>query len=195
MGTRVVLGITGASGAIYGLRMLDQLSRRCETVHVILSRNVVDVVRAETDLTVSDDPTVEELLGRPADNVGLCGRSDYFTPPASGSYRHDGMVIAPCSMGTVGRIAGGISNDLMTRAADVCLKERRRLVLMVRETPLSLVHLRNMTTATEAGAIVLPAAPAFYGRPATIEDAVDTVVARALQALGMDQDLVRPWAQ
>jgi 4-hydroxy-3-polyprenylbenzoate decarboxylase len=195
MGTRVVLGITGASGAIYGLRMLDQLSRRCETVHVILSRNVVDVVRAETDLTVSDDPTVEELLGRPADNVVLCGRSDYFTPPASGSYRHDGMVIAPCSMGTVGRIAGGISNDLMTRAADVCLKERRRLVLMVRETPLSLVHLRNMTTATEAGAIVLPAAPAFYGRPATIEDAVDTVVARALQALGMDQDLVRPWAQ
>lgn len=195
MGTRVVLGITGASGAIYGLRMLDQLSRRCETVHVILSRNVVDVVRAETDLTVSDDPTVEELLGRPAENVVLCGRSDYFTPPASGSYRHDGMVIAPCSMGTVGRIAGGISNDLMTRAADVCLKERRRLVLMVRETPLSLVHLRNMTTATEAGAIVLPAAPAFYGRPATIEDAVDTVVARALQALGMDQDLVRPWAQ
>lgn len=195
MGTRVVLGITGASGAIYGLRMLDQLSRRCETVHLILSRNVVDVVRAETDLTVSDDPTVQELLGRPADNVVLCGRSDYFTPPASGSYRHDGMVIAPCSMGTVGRIAGGISNDLMTRAADVCLKERRRLVLMVRETPLSLVHLRNMTTATEAGAIVLPAAPAFYGRPATIEDAVDTVVARALQALGIDQDLVRPWAQ
>ncbi len=195
MKPRVVLGITGASGVVYGLRMLDQLSRRCETVHLILSRNVVDVIRAESDRVVSDDPTVEEMLGRPASNVVICGRSDYFTPPASGSYRHDGMVIAPCSMGTAARIAGGISNDLMTRSADVCLKERRRLVLMVRETPLSLVHLRNLTTVTEAGATVLPAAPAFYGRPTTLEEAVDTVVARALQALGMDQDLVRPWAQ
>ncbi|MFY7952569.1 MAG: UbiX family flavin prenyltransferase [Armatimonadaceae bacterium] len=195
MKPRVVLGITGASGVVYGLRMLDQLSRRCETVHLILSRNVVDVIRAESDRVVSDDPTVEEMLGRPASNVVICGRSDYFTPPASGSYRHDGMVIAPCSMGTAARIAGGISNDLMTRSADVCLKERRRLVLMVRETPLSLVHLRNLTAVTEAGATVLPAAPAFYGRPATLEEAVDTVVARALQALGMDQDLVRPWAQ
>lgn len=195
MKPRVVLGITGASGVVYGLRMLDQLSKRCEAVHLILSRNVVDVIRAETDLNVSDDPSVEEMLGRPAPNVVLCGRSDYFTPPASGSYRHDGMVIAPCSMGTAARIAGGVSNDLMTRAADVCLKERRRLVLVVRETPFSLIHLRNLTAVTEAGAVVLPAAPAFYGRPATLEEALDTVIARALQSMDLEQDLVRPWAQ
>jgi len=195
MKPRMVLGITGASGVVYGLRLLDELSKRCETVHLILSRNVVDVLGAETDRSVPAEPTADDLLGRPAPNVILCGRNDYFTPPASGSYRHDGMLIAPCSMGTAARIAGGISNDLMTRAADVCLKERRRLVLVVRETPFSLVHLKNLTAVTEAGAIVLPAAPAFYGRPRTLEEAVDTVVARALQAAGMDQDLVRPWGQ
>ncbi|MFM7323162.1 MAG: UbiX family flavin prenyltransferase [Armatimonadota bacterium] len=189
----VVLGITGASGVVYGLRMLETLSERCERVHLVLSRNVVSVIRTETGLDIPDRPSPEDLLGRPAPNVHLCDPSDYFTPPASGSYRHDGMVIAPCSMGTAGRIAGGISNDLMTRAADVCLKERRRLVLVVRETPFSLIHLRNLTTLAEAGAVVMPAAPAFYGRPETVGELVDTVVARALQALDIPQDLVPQW--
>ncbi len=193
MNRSVVLGITGASGVAYGLRMLDLLASRCDRVHLILSRNVVSVIRTETDLDVPDRPSPDDLLGRSAPNVHLCDPTDYFTPPASGSYRHDGMVIAPCSMGTAGRIAGGVSNDLMTRAADVCLKERRRLVLMVRETPFSLIHLRNLTTLAEAGAVVLPAAPAFYGKPSTVEDLVDTVVARALQALDIEQNLVPPW--
>ena len=190
---KIVLGITGASGAIYGLRMLEELSKRCERVHLILSRNVVSVIRTETDRDIPDAPGPEDLLGHPAPNVVLCQPSDYFTPPASGSYRHDGMVIAPCSMGTAGRIAGGVSNDLMTRAADVCLKERRRLVLVVRETPFSLIHLRNLTTLAEAGATVMPAAPAFYGKPGTIDELVDTVVARALQALELPQDMVPEW--
>ena len=103
------------------------------------------------------------------------------------------MVIIPCSMGTLGRIAGGISNDLTTRAADVCLKERRKLILVTRDTPLNLIHLRNMVTVTEAGAIVLPAVPAFYYRPQTVEEVVDTVVARVLQTLGLPQTLMPQW--
>ena len=118
---------------------------------------------------------------------------DYYTPPASGSYVHDGMVIVPCSMGTVGRIASGVSDDLITRAADVCLKENRRLVIVPRETPLNLIHLRNLTTLAEAGATILPAMPSFYHDPKTIEDLVDTVVSRILQNLGLPQTLTKPW--
>jgi 4-hydroxy-3-polyprenylbenzoate decarboxylase len=128
------------------------------------------------------------------ENVTFLDSKDYFTPPASGSFRHDGMVIIPCSMGTLGRIAGGISNDLTTRSADVCLKERRKLILVARDTPLSLIHLRNMVTVTEAGAIVLPASPAFYNQPKTIDDLVDTVIARVLQNLGIPQDIQPEWS-
>jgi 4-hydroxy-3-polyprenylbenzoate decarboxylase len=136
---------------------------------------------------------LESLLGKPYDNISLVDRKDYFSPPASGSFRHDGMVIVPCSMGTAGRIAHGISDDLVTRAADVCLKERRRLILVVREMPWSLVHLRNLTQVAEAGATILPASPAFYYRPQTVEELVDTVVARILQQLGIEQKVVPQW--
>jgi 4-hydroxy-3-polyprenylbenzoate decarboxylase len=118
---------------------------------------------------------------------------DYFTPPASGSFRHDGMVIIPCSMGTAGRIAHGISNDLLTRSADVCLKEGRPLVLVPREMPWNLIMLRNMTALAEAGAKILPACPSWYDRPNTLEDLADTVVGRALRLIGAETGDVREW--
>ncbi|MGB9587937.1 MAG: UbiX family flavin prenyltransferase, partial [Armatimonadota bacterium] len=112
---------------------------------------------------------------------------------ASGSVQTDGMVIIPCSMGTVGRIAAGVSNDLITRAADVCLKEKRRLILVVRETPLNLIHLRNLTTLAEAGATVLPAAPGFYNHPKTVEDMVKFIVAKTMEQLGLAQKIIPEW--
>ena len=183
--TRVILGITGASGVLYGLRSLEKLVHLADEIQVIASANVQDIIRTELD---DHAPTIEaflEQLGSFKAAVHVCNPKSYFEPPASGSYRHCGMLIAPCSMGTLGRIAAGTSDDLMCRAADVCLKERRKLVLLARETPLSLIHLRNMTAVTEAGAIVLPACPSFYHKPSTLVDAIDTVVDRALAQLGL----------
>lgn len=183
--TRVILGITGASGVLYGLRSLEKLVHLADEIQVIASSNVQDIIRTELD---DHAPTIEaflEQLGNFKADVHVCNPKSYFEPPASGSYRHCGMLIAPCSMGTLGRIAAGTSDDLMCRAADVCLKERRKLVLLARETPLSLLHLRNMTAVTEAGAIVLPACPSFYHKPSTLMDAIDTVVDRALAQLGL----------
>ena len=183
--TRVILGITGASGVLYGFRSLEKLVHLADEIQVIASANVQDIIRTELD---DHAPTIEaflEQLGSFKADVHVCNPKSYFEPPASGSYRHCGMLIAPCSMGTLGRIAAGTSDDLMCRAADVCLKERRKLVLLARETPLSLIHLRNMTAVTEAGAIVLPACPSFYHKPSTLVDAIDTVVDRALAQLGL----------
>ena len=191
---RVVVAMTGASGAIYGVRFLRQAVRRFDEVYVLLSRNAPSVLSTELGIELpSGEPTSRALLGIDAPQIRFCRAGDFFTPPASGSFRHAGMVIIPCSMGTLGRIASGVSDDLTTRAADVCLKERRPLVLVVRETPWNLIHLRNATTLAEAGATILPAAPAFYHRPQTIEDLADTIVARTLQALGQEQDLVGEW--
>ena len=183
--TRVILGITGASGVLYGLRSLEKLVHLADEVQVIASANVQDIIRTELD---DHAPTIEaflEQLGSFKADVHVCNPKSYFEPPASGSSRNCGIMIAPCSMGTLGRIAAGTSDDLMCRAADVCLKERRKLVLLARETPLSLIHLRNMTAVTEAGAIVLPACPSFYHKPSTLVDAIDTVVDRALAQLGL----------
>jgi 4-hydroxy-3-polyprenylbenzoate decarboxylase len=182
---RLVVSVTGASGALYAVRFLRQAARRFERIYVMLSDNAAAVFAAETGGRLSHPPLATEYLG---DDT-----KDYFSPPASGSFVHDGMVVIPCSMGTLGRIAGGISNDLTTRAADVCLKERRKLILVTRDTPLNLIHLRNMVSVTEAGAIILPAVPAFYYRPKTVEDVVDTVVARVLQNLDVPQDLMPEW--
>jgi flavin prenyltransferase len=190
---RLVVAMGGASGAIYGVRFLRQAVRYFDEVYLTLSGNAPDVLATEMDIGLSATPTAYELLGKDAPNLHFLNTHDYFTPPASGSFRHEGMVIVPCSMGTAGRIAGGISNDLTTRAADVCLKEGRKLILVVRETPWNLIHLRNLTTLAEAGATVLPAAPAFYHKPQTIDDLVDTIVARVLQSLGIEQDLVGEW--
>ena len=188
---RLVVAVTGASGALYAVRFLRQAARHYDEVYVMLSDNAPAVFAAETGGRLMRPYSAREYLGGDSpgeglyDNVRFLDTKDYFTPPASGSFVHEGMVVIPCSMGTLGRIANGISNDLTTRAADVCLKERRKLILVARDTPLNLIQLRNMVAVTEAGAVVLPAVPAFYHQPKTVEDLVDTVVARVLQNLGI----------
>jgi 4-hydroxy-3-polyprenylbenzoate decarboxylase len=165
-----------------------------QEIYLTLSEQAIQVANTELGLKLDRSHwSTQEWLGAEHPNIRLLNPKDYFTPPASGSFRHDGMVVVPCSMGTLGRIAHGISDDLTTRAADVCLKERRPLVLVPREMPWSLVMLRNACLATEAGATVLPACPSWYNRPANLEELADTVVARILQQLGVDQKLVPEW--
>lgn len=189
-----MVGITGASGAIYAVRFLHHASRYFQQLLVIASEHALSVARTELGIDVDANTlSSQNLLGAEYPNILFLNPKDYFTPPASGSFRHDGMVIIPCSMGTAGRIAHCVSDDLLTRSADVCLKERRKLILVVRETPLNLIHLRTLTTLTEAGAVVLPASPAFYHRPRSVEELVDTVVARVLQQLGVEQQIVTQW--
>lgn len=191
---KLVVGVTGASGAIYAQRFLREASRKFEDIYLILSNNALDVAMTELGVAPSKkDFRTDEWLGERVTNIHLLDDKDYFTPPASGSFRHDGMVIVPCSMGTIGRIANGVSDNLMTRAADVCLKERRRLVVVPREMPWNLIMLRNLTTLTEAGATVLPASPAWYTKPKSLEDLADTVVARILQSVGVEQSLQKQW--
>ncbi len=191
---RLVVAVTGASGAIYAQRFLRHVAKVYEEVFLMLSDQAIQV--AATELKVQLDRSnfcTKNWLGESFETIRLADNKSFFSPPASGSFRHDGMVIVPCSMGTAGRIAGGISDDLVTRAADVCLKERRPLILVPREMPWNLIMLRNMTQLAEAGATILPACPAWYSNPATLEDLADTVVARILQQLGCSHDLQREW--
>lgn len=191
---RLVVAITGASGAPYALRFLEEAARHFAEIYLTVSDQALQVISLETERTVNaQNLSVETLLGRPCPAIKLVDKKNYFSPPASGSFRHDGMVIVPCSMGTAARIANGISDDLVTRAADVCLKERRKLILVPRETPWNLIHLRNLTQLAEAGAIILPAAPAFYQKPQSVSDLVDFIVARILQQLDIEQHLVPQW--
>ena len=181
---RIVVAITGASGALYAQRLLDNLDPRLHEVHVVLS-NYGQVVLAD------------ELAGglRVAAGVKTHGLKSMNVPFVSGSNPFDAMVVIPCTMGTLGRIAHGYSEDVLLRAADVMLKERRKLILVPRETPLSLIHIKNMELLLLAGAILLPANPSFYTHPTTIEQVVDTVVARVLDHLGVAQQLVPRWQQ
>ncbi len=179
---KIIVAVTGASGSIYAQRTLHHLARR--TLHHLARRDDVEVgvVLSRNALTVWE----QELGVKPEIPFKVYERGDFFAPFASGSARYMQMLIVPCSMGTLGRIAQGISDDLITRAADVILKERRRLICMVRDTPLSLIHLENMTRVTQAGGIILPAAPSFYSRPQTFEELADTVVMRALDLMGLE---------
>ncbi|MCU0315797.1 MAG: UbiX family flavin prenyltransferase [Fimbriimonadaceae bacterium] len=191
---KLVVGITGASGAIYAQRFLRFAAHHYDHIYLVLSAQAIDVSQTELGVSPSKENfTTRAWLGEDFRNIHLLNDKDFFTPPASGSFRHDGMVIIPCSMGTAGRIAQGVSNDLLTRSADVCLKERRPLILVPREMPWNLIHLRNFTQLTEAGATILPACPAWYQKPKTLEDLADTVVARVLQQLGVEQTLMKQW--
>lgn len=173
---KIIVAITAASGAIYARQLLEQLvaSPQVENIALILSTNAEAVAETE-GVTLPESGKITRYAN---DNL--------FAAPASGSARWNAMVIVPSSVGTVGRVAAGTSQTLIERAADVMLKERRRLVVVVRETPLSLIHLRNMTTLTEAGAIVLPASPSFYSRPTDIEELCSTVTERIVSLLGID---------
>jgi 4-hydroxy-3-polyprenylbenzoate decarboxylase len=187
----VVLAITGASGAPYGVRLLEVLARQRVPTWLMISRHGWRLI--EEECGIADDAGLKRATGGDWTSVRVFDDADRGAAPASGSARTAGMVICPCSMGTVAAIAHGTSRSLIERAADVTLKERRPLVLVPRETPLSLVHLRNLALAAEAGAVVLPAAPGFYHKPAKVSDLVDFVVQRVLDHLGVDIDLVPRW--
>jgi 4-hydroxy-3-polyprenylbenzoate decarboxylase len=189
--TPVVLAITGASGAAYGVRLLEVLARNRVPVWLIVSSHGARLLKAECDIASIED--LQAATGGDWSAVRHFPDGDRGGLPASGSQKTAGMVVCPCSMGTVAAIAGGTSRSLIERAADVTLKERRRLILVPRETPLSLVHLRNLVTATEAGAIVLPAAPGFYHRPTAVGQLVDFVVQRVLDLLGIDLSIAPRW--
>lgn len=190
---RLVVAVTGASGAIYAVRFLRHIAPLCEHVDVIFSNTAPAIVATELGITLERPYSAEQYLGGPFPSIRFLSVRDYFTPPASGSYVHDGMIVIPCAMGTIGRIAAGVSDDLICRAADVCLKERRRLIVVPREAPYNLIHLRNLMTLAEAGATILPASPSFYHPAATIEDLVDTVVARVMQNAGFEQHIMPGW--
>jgi 4-hydroxy-3-polyprenylbenzoate decarboxylase len=180
---KVVVAVTGASGSIYAsvlLRKLAALQNQVTEVAVVMSDNAKTVWKEELgNESYNDIP------------FRIYAKNDFFAPFASGSARFDTMIVCPCSMGTLARIAGGISNDLTTRAADVILKERRKLILVTRDTPLSLIHINNMKTVTEAGAIVCPASPSFYSLPKTFEDLAATVVDRIIDLAGFEQETYR----
>jgi 4-hydroxy-3-polyprenylbenzoate decarboxylase len=195
----LVVGITGASGAPYAVRLLEVLVRAGRTVHMTVSPAAVQVFRAELDVELDlarfriADFLPPELEIHAERLIAYHHYLDFQAGIASGSFRTGGMVVCPCSMGTVAAIAHGLSDNLIHRAADVHLKERRKLVLVPRETPLGLVQLRNLTACTEAGAIVLPAMPAFYTRPASVQDMIDFVVGRVCDQLGVEHQLSRRW--
>ena len=182
---RLIVAITGASGAIYGVRLLEHLrAARVVETHLLLSPAGVLNVHQELGHKRAD----VERLADVVHNVNDVGASI-----ASGSFRTDGMVVAPCSVKTLAAIAHGLADNLITRAADVCLKERRGLLLLVRETPLNLAHIRNMEAVTLMGGVIFPPVPAFYQRPRSIEEMVDHTLARVLDQLGVTHGLAKPW--
>ena len=187
----VVLAITGASGAPYAVRLLEVLASRRAPVWLIASEHGMRLLREECNIKSLDG--LKEASGGDWSTVELFSDDDRGARPASGSQRTSGMVVCPCSMGTVAAIAAGTSRSLVERAADVTLKERRKLILVPRETPLSLVHLRNLVTVTEAGAVVIPAAPGFYHRPTRVSELVDFIVQRILDQLGIETEIARRW--
>lgn len=186
-----VVAITGASGAPYAVRLLEVLARNRVPLQLIISNHGWRLLGHEVG--INSEPDLREATGRDWSTITVYDNADRGAQPASGSARSAGMVICPCSMGTVAAVAHGTSRSLVERAADVVLKERRKLIIVPRETPLSLVHLRNLTALTEAGATVIPAAPGFYHRPAKVTDLVDFIVQRVLDQMGVDVQLVRRW--
>ncbi len=193
----VFLGITGASGAPYAARLLESLAAAGCEIGVCASRAGIEVLATELydDPTLPRDETLARLLERADGRAAVHDPQDWGAPYASGSAKVDAYVICPCSMGTLGTVASGSMQNLIHRAASVALKEERGLVLMPRETPLSAIHLRNMLTLREAGATILFLAPGFYHGARTVDDLVDFVVARALDQLGLEQELVPRWGQ
>ncbi|QEA40317.1 UbiX family flavin prenyltransferase [Pistricoccus aurantiacus] len=196
----ITVAITGASGAQYGLRLIDALIAANHEVWVMISKAAQMVIATETDHKLPAQPerlaeALETLARARPGQIRCFAREDWMAPVASGSGASSAMVICPCSTGTLSAVACGASNNLIERAADVALKERRKLVLVPRETPLSAIHLEHMLKLTQLGAVVLPAAPGFYHRPVSVEALVDFIVARILNQLGIEHRLVPPWGE
>ena len=197
----ICLALTGASGMPYGLRLLEVLLAADCKVQLLYSQAAQIVARQEMDLELPSRPaeTKAALLARfpaaKAENLAVYGKEEWFAPVASGSNPPDFMVICPCSMGTLAAIAQGLADNLVERAADVVLKEGRKLVLVPRETPFSAIHLKNMLRLSRAGAIILPPNPGFYHHPKTVQDIVDFVVARILDQIGVPHTLIQRWGE
>ncbi len=194
----ITLALTGASGMPYALRLLETLLANSQRVHLVYSQAAQIVAKQELELTLPARPqdaekVLRERLGEFSGELRVYGLQDWYAPMASGSNPGDAMVVCPCTMGTLGKIAGGISDDLITRAADVMLKERRPLILVPRETPFSAIHLENMLRLAHAGAVILPPNPGFYHHPQSVQEIVDFVVARILDHLGVEHQLVKKW--
>lgn len=196
----VTLAMTGASGAQYGLRLLQCLLAADCRVYLLLSSAAEVVIRTETNLELPETLEEQQLMlsqtfGAEDEQLLLFGREDWFSPVASGSSSASSMVICPASGGSLSAIAHGASNNLIERAADVALKERRQLILVPREAPYSEIHLENMLKLTRMGAVVVPASPGFYMQPTQVEELVDFIVARLLDQLGLEQDLMPRWGE
>lgn len=200
MSERICVAITGASGSPYALRLIEVLLAAGRAVDVIVSKAAQLVVATETALALPGNPraqaeTLQRLFEVDEQRLRVFGREDWMAPWASGSGQPGPVVICPCSTGTLSAIACGASNNLIERAADVALKERRKLILVPRETPYSEIHLQNMLSLTRMGAVILPASPGFYHQPQSMNDLVDFVVARILNQLGVEQQLMPAWGK
>lgn len=196
----ITLAITGASGLPYAMRLLECLLQSGQRVNLVYSQAAQIVAKQEMDFTLPGRPQdaekiLIEHLGQFSGELRVYGREDWYAPMASGSNPGDAMVVCPCTMSTLGKIAGGISDDLIARAADVMLKEKRPLILVPRETPFSAIHLENMLRLSHAGAVILPPNPGFYHHPQSVQDLIDFVVARILDHLGVAHELVRKWGE
>jgi 4-hydroxy-3-polyprenylbenzoate decarboxylase len=189
----VIVAMSGASGSVYALRLVSVLTDAALRVHLTLTDGASRVLAVETPHRTDSRRPKPEDLGLDRDKVRVYSIDNVAAPFASGTFLHRGMVVVPCSMGTVGRLAHGVSTNLLERAADVCLKERRRLILVPRETPLHTLHLENLLSLARAGATVLPAMPGFYRKPESIDDLVDSVVGKILDHLGIEHGIATRW--
>lgn len=190
---KFLLAITGASGSIYGLRLTEELLRGGHQVTLVASQSGLEVCRFETGVTLANVELLVQHWQLPEADLTIRAADDLWAPEASGSAAPDAMIVAPCSMGTLGRIAAGISGNLIERAADVMLKESKPLLLVPRETPFSAIHLENLLKLSRCGARIIPAMPAFYQKPETVEDLVNFVVGKVLDQLGVEQHLFTRW--
>ncbi len=196
MKKKIIVAICGASGVIYGIRLLKALLERPTEISLVISKAGQQVLKHETDFAggAFEDYLAEKGVKKNSEAKLMEYENDnFFAPFASGSFVYDAMVVAPCTMGTLGAVASGLANNLIHRAADVCLKEKRPLILLPRETPFSTIHIENMLKVSKAGATIMPPSPSFYSHPETIEAAVDSVVARVLDHIGVGNDLVKRW--
>jgi 4-hydroxy-3-polyprenylbenzoate decarboxylase len=184
MAEKIIIGISGGSGVLLGIRLLEFLKSTNYETHLVVTKPAESIILHETEYSVED---IKNLAIKAYDN------SDFFAPFASGSFKTSGMVIIPCSMKTLAGIASGYSDNLLLRAADVCLKERRKLVLVTRETPLSYIHIKNMSKVTKAGAIVVPPVLSFYSKPKNVDDMINFILGKVLDVLGVENKLFNRW--
>ncbi|MFD3158340.1 UbiX family flavin prenyltransferase [Haloimpatiens sp. FM7330] len=187
---RYIVGITGASGSIYAIRLVEELVKRNCEIYLIVTENGKKVLEYEMEYEFNKWINKIDCLKK---QVKICDINDMFSPIASGSFKTDGMVIIPCSMAAIGKLSAGIGDNLLIRAGDVMLKEKRKLILVPRETPLSPIHLKNMLTLSESNVTILPPMPAFYQKPKTIDDIVNGTIGRILEYLGIENELYYKW--